>query len=187
METTVLCDFLKQDNGDILFQRLAETFKSKNRDVELFLNEKALQSSKLCTSSTYLVAEEFDLVGYFTLATKMLTLRLGNLSSTQSKVIKRFVSLDSDTNTYRLPAILLAQFGRNFSDNSASIAGKKLMEIALEHITRVVSLSSGKIAFLECEPKKKLIAFYKNCGFRLLDNIVYSKDKKELVQMFRVI
>ena len=170
-----------------MFQKLAETFESKNKDVELFLKEKALQSSKLFTSSTYLVAEESDLVGYFTLATKMLTLRPENLSSAQVKVIKRFVSLDSDTNTYRLPAILLAQFGRNFSKDSVSIAGNNLMKTALEHINRVVSLSSGKIVFLECEPKEKLISFYETCGFRLLGNIVYSKDNKELVQMFRVI
>lgn len=49
------------------------------------------------------------------------------------------------------------------------------MENALEHINKVVSLSSGKIAFLECEPK--------DC----LNNVVCSKSNKSLVQMFRVI
>lgn len=187
METTVLCDLLKLKNGEMLFKKSASTFISLNRDVELFLKEKALQSAKLYTSSTYLVAEDSDLAGYFTLATKMLTLSPENISSTQAKIIKRFVSLDSDTNTFRLPAILLAQFGRNFSKESVSITGIRLMENALEHINKVVSLSSGKIAFLECEPKDCLISFYDKCGFRLLNNVVCSKSNKSLVQMFRVI
>lgn len=125
METTVLCDLLKLKNGEILFQKSASIFTSifisLNRDVELFLKEKALQSAKLYTSSTYLVAEDSDLAGYFTLATKMLTLSPKNISSTQAKIIKRFVSLDSDSNTFRLQAVLLAQFGRNFSKESVSI------------------------------------------------------------------
>lgn len=61
------------------------------------------------------------------------------------------------------------------------------MKVALERIEKAVLLTSGKITFLECEPKEKLIKFYENCGFRLLDNVIYSKTSKELVQMFRVI
>ena len=57
----------------------------------------------------------------------------------------------------------------------------------MERIERAVSLTSGKIAFLECEPNEKLVHFYESCGFRLLGNIVYSKTNKELIQMFRVI
>lgn len=119
METTLLSDMLKKKDGEIQFNGLSDTFVCRNEDVENFLKNKAVQSSKLYTSATYLVSEvtdRIDLLGYFTLATKMLTLNHDNLSSKQLKVIKRFVSLDADTNTYRLPAVLLAQFGRNFSE-----------------------------------------------------------------------
>lgn len=85
METTVLCDLLKLKNGEILFQKSASIFISLNRNVELFLKEKTLQSAKLYTFSTHLVAEDSDLAGYFTLATKMLTLSPKNISSTQAK------------------------------------------------------------------------------------------------------
>ena len=190
MQINLLSNILKESAGELLFNLLSDSFVSQNKDVEIFLKEKSVQSTKLYTSSTYLVydfKETADLLGYFTLATKMLTIKPASLTSSKSKVIKRFVSLDSDTNTFRLPAILLAQFGRNFSENSDSIKGSELMKIALERIEKAVSLTSGKIAFLECEPKEKLIKFYESCGFRLLDNIVYSKNSKELVQMFRVI
>lgn len=190
MEITLLGDMLKNENGEIQFNGLSDIFVCRNKDVETFLKSKAVQSSKLYTSATYLVSEitdKIDLLGYFTLATKMLTLKPENLSASQSKVIKRFVSRDADTDTFRLPAILIAQFGRNFLENSKSIKGVDLMRITLERIERAVSLTSGKVIFLECEPKQKLIGFYEQCGFRLLNNIVYSKDKKELVQMFRII
>lgn len=190
MQINLLSNILKESDGELLFNLLSDSFISKNKDVETFLKEKSVQSTKLYTSATYLLYNldsKADLLGYFTLATKMLTIKPESLTSSQAKVIKRFVSLDSDTNTYRLPAVLLAQFGRNFSENSVSIKGAELMKVALERIEKAVLLTSGKITFLECEPKEKLIKFYENCGFRLLDNVIYSKTSKELVQMFRVI
>lgn len=51
--------------------------------VVKFLKEKSIQSTKLNTSSTYLVVSSensFDILGYFTLATKMLTLKKEPLS-----------------------------------------------------------------------------------------------------------
>ena len=92
-----------------------------------------------------------------------------------------------ETESYKLPAVLLAQFGRNFSETSASIDGKELMNSALKCIKTIFSLSSGKTAFLECEPSEKLICFYERCGFSLLGNITFSRDKKKLVQMFRFV
>lgn len=187
METTLLSDMLKKKDGEIQFNGLSDTFVCRNEDVENFLKNKAVQSSKLYTSATYLVSEvtdRIDLLGYFTLATKMLTLNHDNLSSKQLKVIKRFVSLDADTNTYRLPAVLLAQFGRNFSERSQSLPGNALMKIVLERTEKAVSLASGKVVFLECEPKRKLLDFYQSCGFFLTDNAVLSKSSRRLVQMF---
>lgn len=187
MNTILLSDLLKKDNGYSVFEWLSNLFVCKNKDVESFFKDRAVQSSKLYTSATYFILEKLDLLGYFTLATKMLTLNPKNISASQLKVIKRFASLDLDTNTYRLPAVLLAQFGRNFSKTSKSINGNDLMKIALERIEKAVSLTSGKVSFLECEPNKKIVSFYENCGFRLLDNIVCSKNENELVQMFRVL
>ena len=135
METKLLSSLLEQPTGDFLFDFSAEVFVSKNKDVEVFLKTKAVQSTKLQTSATYLVydySEGADLLGYFTLATKMFTLNPDNLTSKQTKTIRRFVALDESTHTFRLPAVLLAQFGRNFSDDSTSIHGIDLMNIALD-------------------------------------------------------
>ncbi len=189
MEVILLSKFLDQPDGEWLFNCIADPFVSKNKDVEAFLKTKAVQSFKLSTSSTYLVrsTDGVDLLGYFTLALKMLTIKGCILSSMQEKTIRRFGSFDAETESYKLPAVLLAQFGRNFSEASASIDGKELMNSALKCIKTIFSLSSGKTAFLECEPCEKLIRFYERCGFSLLGNTTFSKEDKELVQMFRFV
>ena len=184
MEILHLHEILKSDSKGELFYAFANTFESRNKDVENFLKTKAVQSVKLCTSSTYLVSDGKYLLGYFTLATKILSLKADNLNSAPRKIADRFVRLDEETKSFRLPAILIAQFGRNFARDSSSIGGAELMNIALGHIKTILSYTSGKTVFLECERKEKLIEFYRNAGFRTLENIVYSSGNKELVQMF---
>lgn len=42
-------------------------------------------------------------------------------------------------------------------------------------------------SFLECEPVKKLVEFYKSQGFRFLSEKTISKTDKKLLQMYRLI
>lgn len=180
------------ENGEQYFYSIAEAFKSPNKDVETFLKTKAVQATKLNTATTYLVYKEIspieiDLVGYFSLAMKMLTLKKSSLSSSKEKVISRFGYYDEDSDSYKVPAILVAQFGRNFDDESASVSGNDLMTITLNQVKTALSYLSGKTVFLECEKEQKLIDFYKEQGFILLDNEITSKNSKELLQMYRLI
>ena len=88
-----LFDLLAMDDGDSLFKLFADSFYSLNTDVEQFLKEKAIQSTKLNTSSTYLIVSTdkyIDLLGYFTLATKMLTVKQNILSKREEKIISNF-------------------------------------------------------------------------------------------------
>ena len=187
-----ISELLSIENGEQYFYSIAESFKSPNKDVETFLKTKAVQATKLNTATTYLVYKEIspieiDLVGYFSLAMKMLTLKKSSLSSSKEKVISRFGYYDEDSDSYKVSAILVAQFGRNFDDNSASVSGSDLMTITLIQVKTALSYLSGKTVFLECEKEQKLIDFYKNQGFILLDNEVTSKNSKELLQMYRLI
>ena len=187
-----ISELLSMENGEQYFYSIAESFKSPNKDVETFLKTKAVQATKLNTATTYLVYKEIspieiDLVGYFSLAMKMLTLKKSSLSSSKEKVISRFGYYDEDSDSYKVPAILVAQFGRNFDDESASVSGNDLMTITLNQVKTALSYLSGKTVFLECEKEQKLIDFYKEQGFILLDNEITSKNSKELLQMYRLI
>ena len=185
-----LVDLLETEDGELFYNVISSSFFSKNKDVEKFLKEKAVQSVKLCTSSTYLVISKEnpnDLLGYFSLATKMLTLKKVSLSKSTERTISRYGYYDEDSDSYKIPAILIAQFGRNFNESSKSISGADLMGITLRQVKTVLSFSSGKTVFLECEKKRILIDFYSDKGFIALDNEVISKDSKELKQMYRLV
>lgn len=179
-----LSELLAIENGEIYFNAVVETFKSPSKDVEHFLKIKAVQATKLNTATTYLVyierfALEIDLVGYFSLAMKMLTLKKSSLSKSSQRIISRFGYYDDDSESYKIPAILVAQFGKNFSEASVSISGSDLMAITLHQVKNALSFLSGKTVFLESEKKEKLIDFYTENGFTVLDNEVLSKNKKE--------
>ena len=187
-----LSELLAIENGEAYFNSVVKAFKSPNKDVESFLKTKAVQATKLNTATTYLVyversAIEIDLVGYFSLAMKMLTLKKSSLSKSSVRIISRFGYYDDDSGSYKVPAILIAQFGRNFSEESLSIPGTDLMAITLHQVQTILALLSGKTVFLESEKKQKLINFYIENGFTVLDNDVLSKNKKELIQLYKLL
>ncbi len=61
------------------------------------------------------------------------------------------------------------------------------MDIVLSYVRSIQSQVGGLITFLECEPVKKLVEFYKSQGFRFLSEKTISKTDKELLQMYRLI
>lgn len=185
-----LFDLLAMAGGEALFKDIANSFHSVNKDVNQFFKEKAIQSTKLNTSSTYIIVStdnSVDVLGYFTLAIKMLSLKKKSLSKTEQKIIARFGYYDANSKSYKIPAILIAQLSKNFNKNSKSIKGSDLMDIILKQVKSIFQLASGKIVFLECENNQNLIDFYTFYGFHFLDTEKKSKSNTELVQLYRLL
>ncbi len=89
-----LSELLEIENDEAYFNLIVETFKFPNKDVEAFLKTKAVQATKLSTATAYLVYTqrsniEVDLVGYFSLAIKVLKLNKSSLSKSLQKIIKQ--------------------------------------------------------------------------------------------------
>ncbi|MBR1714587.1 MAG: hypothetical protein IJ717_06570 [Treponema sp.] len=184
-----LFELLSVDGGESYFKKMADSFSSINKDVETFFKEKAAQSCKLNTSSTYIIVStdrELEVLGYFTLATKMLTIKLSILTKSEQKAISRYGYYDEDSDSLKIPAILIAQLSRNFNTSDA-LCGSDLMDIILKQVKNIFNLTSGKTVFLECERIKKLTDFYESQKFKFLDTNIFSKNNKELVQMYRLI
>ena len=121
---------LKDDDGDEVFSALQDSFSSKNADVEHFLKNSAVQSMKLHQSSTYLVMSmDFVLLGYFTLALKVVRIDASLLSNRETSKLQRFSLLDKINNSFIVPAILIAQFSKNFNAKFQTIDGTSLMSI----------------------------------------------------------
>jgi len=185
-KTRLLKSLLQKPNGKEVFAKMSSDFISKNKDVENFLKKSAIQSTLLRQSSTYYVISDLDFVGYFTLAIKTIVLNSSSFSSKEKSKLERFSKLDSENKTYTVPAILLAQFSRNFSEKSKSISGKLLMEIALNQIQEIQDRVGGSLLFLECENIPSLIKFYESCGFKMLDSTRTTENENELLQMFKM-
>ncbi|MCM1385434.1 MAG: hypothetical protein NC243_12940 [Lachnoclostridium sp.] len=72
-----------------------------------------------------------NLVGYFTVALKPLTIRGEMVSNTTKRKLLRVSELDKKSDTYTMSAFLIAQLGKNYTDGrNREITGKELVELA---------------------------------------------------------
>lgn len=168
-----------------------------NLDIEYFLKKKAIEFEKQGISATHLIFTSYKsenvLVGYYTLSTKAFNVTKSSISKSLSKRINKFATFDSSLKAYFLPAPLIAQLGKNFTnDYNALISGDELLAIAIEDVKLIHQIADGKIVYLECEDKPRLVEFYSNNGFVVFGNRSLDRDETNLsgeylVQMLRYI
>lgn len=168
-----------------------------NPDVEDFLRIKAIEFAKQGFSQTHLVFASYRdnpvLVGYFTLANKYITVASKKMSNTLRKRIAKFATHDKRVNTYCLTAPLIAQLGKNYTNEyNKLITGDELLEIACSKVAKIQLDLGGKFAYLECEDKSVLLDFYTRNGFcafdrRNLDPDETGLDGEYLVQLLKYI
>lgn len=168
-----------------------------NEDVEVFLRKKALEFARQGFSQTHLVLASYkgepEIVGYFTLANKYITVSNDKISSRLKRRINKFATFDRAIRCYCLSAPLIAQLGKNYADGlNKLITGDELLKMACDKIARIQFDLGGKFVYLECEDKPKLIDFYTSNGFcafdrRTLDPDETGIDGEYLVQMLKYI
>lgn len=168
----------------------------QNPDVEHFLHHTAIEFSKQSISSTYLIMasykEEYVLVGYFTLANKIFCIDKDSLpNKAWKKRMIKFGQFDKTIQRYTISAPLIGQLGKNFSNGyNKLITGDELLKLALDKVREMQNIVGGKIVYLECEEKEKLIDFYSQNGFvnfgkRTLDRDETNLSGESLVQMLK--
>ncbi|EOS72959.1 hypothetical protein C817_05262 [Dorea sp. 5-2] len=182
------------DAGEPALDRLLSEFSCpKNPDVEHFLKSNCVQFTKKNQSVTYLVMsmEKGELLGYFTIALKPLTVRDEMISNTVKRKIKRVSEFDSQTNSYTMSAYLIAQLGKNYTDGrNKEITGTELLELAWSVIEDMQYRGGGMVVFLEANNEEKLLSFYRDNKFRQFDTrLTASKEAEphELVQFLRLL
>ena len=178
---------------DELLQILSEFSCPKNPDVERFLKHSSIEFTKKNQSVTYL---EFSavggrLLGYFTLALKPLTVRGETVSNTVKRKLLRISELDQKSDTYTMSAYLIAQLGKNYSENDGKmITGAELLELAWDKIKTAQYMFGGMVTFLEAENEEKLLSFYRNNRFSQFDTrqtVSDTDESHELVQLLRLL
>ena len=77
----------------------------KNKEIEEFINNNAIDFAKRKISVTHLVVDDnANIVGYFTLTHKPIRVPAEFLTNTSQKRIERFAKLDEGTNSYDVSA-----------------------------------------------------------------------------------
>ena len=172
---------------------LSEFSCEKNSDVERFLKEQSIEFTKKNQSVTYLVFtnQDAELVGYFTITIKPISVNADSFSNTMKRKIARVSELDEENGTYTLSAYLIAQLGKNFTNGAnASITGEQLLQAAVDTIKELQYMAGGMVIFLEAENEEKLMRFYEDKNeFKRFDTKEIkagTEDAHTLVQLLKV-
>lgn len=82
-----------------------------NIDVENFLHLKSIEFDKQGISKTFLVVNQYKgniaIAGYFTISTKVISIKKNKISKTLSKRIGKFAQYNQDLKSYTLACPLL--------------------------------------------------------------------------------
>lgn len=176
-----------------LKQILSEFSCEKNTDVEQFLKKQSIDFTKKNQSVTYLVlsTEDGELLGYFSITLKSLTIHSDTVSNSVERYLQRMSRPDEETGTYTLSAYLIAQLGKNFAGGANKrITGRELLEIAWNTLKDLQYKVGGTIVFLEAARDAKLLSFYEANRFKEFDTKQSSsplQEPHELVQLLRVL
>ena len=113
-----------------------------------------------------------------------------SMSNTVKRKLQRISKLDEATGTYTAAAFLIAQLGKNITNQlNERISGEELLDMAWTVVKELQYAAGGVVSFLEADRKEKLLDFYYRNGFREFDvkMIVDSEgNSHELVQLLRL-
>lgn len=179
-----LDDMLNQLGENEVKSILSSFMCDDNFDVQDFIRNKAIEFSRQGLAKTTLVywksddGEEKYLIGYYAIAPKFIRVSRDAVSKTMAKKLNNHGSYDVDTREYIVPAPLIAQLSKNYSEgNDTLIYGCELLQMAVDKIKEIQNEIGGRFIFLESEDREKLIDFYKNNGFTAFEK--RKKDKNE--------
>ena len=194
-----LRDILNDDSlGESVAKNVLSSFSCPlNPDVEYFLRHTAIEFSKQSISSTYLIMasykDKYVLCGYFSLANKVFCIEKDSLPNRNWKRrMAKFGQFDKAVQRYTISAPLIGQLGKNYANGyDKLITGDELLKLALDKVREMQYIVGGKIVYLECEQKEKLIDFYQSNGFVNFGTRALARDETDklsgesLVHMLR--
>ena len=77
---------------------------------------------------------------------------------------------------------MIAQWGKNYADNSDKlITGDELLKIACDDVKSTQFILGGKVVYLECENKSRLLEFYESNGFKNAGKRKLEKDETSVM------
>lgn len=194
-----LSDLLEQLGEDEVKSILSSFVCPLNADVEKFVKTKAVEFSRRGFSKTHLVywttedESEKELVGYYTIASKFITIQRSVVNSKEARKLREHGIFDTKSNEYTVAAPLIAQLGKNYANgNNSLISGRDLLHMAMEKVKKVQNEVGGRFVYLECEEKPRLMEFYESNHFKIFGRRKLDRDEtdiegKYLLQYFTIL
>ncbi len=186
-----ILDILEKVGEEELVSSLSDFSCSNNKDIESFLKLKAVDFAKKRISITYLVlhVETGEILGFFTLAHKVLYVPAEGMSNNVKRRLERYGSFDKDTNSYLMSAFLLAQFGKNYAlGEDDRIAGLALMECVDSILKKIQFQVGGGVVYLDSLDNEHLVHFYSDvCGYRKISERVSDSNNTKYLQYLKFI
>lgn len=186
-----ILDILERVGEEELVSGLSDFSCTNNKDVENFLKLKAVDFAKKRISITYLVlhVETGEILGFFTLAHKVLYVPAEGMSNNVKRRLERYGSFDKDTNSYLMSAFLLAQFGKNYAlGEEDRIAGLALMECVDSILKKIQFQVGGGVVYLDALDNEHLVHFYSDvCGYRKISERVSDSNNTKYLQYLKFI
>lgn len=191
-----LIDLIEQV-GENRAKSILSTFSCPhNPDVEHYLKSTSIEFAKQKIAPTYLIftsfRKEMVLISYYTTNLKALSVEKIAVSKSMKRRLNKFATYDEDLKSYLIAAPLIAQLGKNFTNQyNLLIKGDELLKLACDRVAIAQEQIGGKIVYLECEEKPQLLEFYQRNGFVNFGKRKLDRDETEqmqgeyLIQMLR--
>ncbi|WP_110558690.1 hypothetical protein [Helicobacter cinaedi] len=157
-----------------VYESLKDFSCSRNRELETFLLEKAIQFEKSHRSRTFLLLSDTKIEGFFTLSLNIL--RTKGLSNTRAKKLNPKYSKDDED----IPCFLIGQLAR--ADGS-EMNGANILNTSLFILEQARKLLGTKFVMLDSVNEKKVLDFYRKNGFVALNESDGAVSVK-MVRMF---
>lgn len=186
-----ILDIMQRVGEEELVSSLSDFSCSTNKDIESFLKFRAIDFAKKRISITYLVFddERGDLVGFFTLAHKVLNAPADGMSNNVKRRMDRYARLDKEKNSYLVSAFLLAQLGKNYAlREDERITGTELMDCVDSILEDVQYRIGGGVVYLDSIDNKHLVHFYEDVsGYRKIAERVSDTNETKYLQYLKFI
>lgn len=157
-----ILDLLQHYGEDKISKILSNFYCPKNLEIENFLKKNAINFARKHIAITYLIFnEQVELVGYYTLTNKPMTINCSGYSKSVIKRLKRFMVENENNMNLTGSAYLIAQFGKNLVGGS-KITGAEMMALVFDRLEKIQHDIGGGIVYLDCEKNEKLLNFYEN-------------------------
>lgn len=186
-----ILDVIEQDGEDEVKADLSNFMCDANKDIQDFIQFKAIDFAKKRISISYLVYNEDTgkILGFFTLAHKVLNVPAEGMSNNVKRRMDRYARLNKEKNSYLVSAFLLAQLGKNYAlEKEERISGEDLMDCVDSVLDEVQYRIGGGVVYLDSVDNKHLVHFYEEVsGYRKIAERISDTNETKYLQYLKLI